>query len=64
MLSTRGTRWHLSTTYAAQGYQGYDDAASCGHRSVAEAGRGGRGAHTHTLWWRLLSSGGPGNQIE
>ncbi|KAJ1635346.1 hypothetical protein T492DRAFT_966571 [Pavlovales sp. CCMP2436] len=22
----------------------------CGGRSAAEAGRGGRGAHTHTLW--------------
>ncbi|KAJ1628629.1 hypothetical protein T492DRAFT_1017069 [Pavlovales sp. CCMP2436] len=36
---------------AAQGYQGYeDDAAPCGRHGRAAAGRGGRGAHTHTLW--------------
>ncbi|KAJ1632583.1 hypothetical protein T492DRAFT_987791 [Pavlovales sp. CCMP2436] len=39
---------------AAQGYQGYeDDAAPCGRHgraAAAEAERGGRGAHTHTLW--------------
>ncbi|KAJ1627723.1 hypothetical protein T492DRAFT_1023057, partial [Pavlovales sp. CCMP2436] len=36
---------------AAQGYQGYEnDAAPCGGRGAAEAGRGGRGARTHTFW--------------